>query len=256
MEFDMKIVGFVFKLYNFYKSFNVERFLLKRKLKKMPKQGNNDDLFVVLNGPSLKKQDLTLLKEKKMLFVNRGFMHPLYKELKPAYHLIIDPKLRDGQWPIEWLDEIFALSPNTKIILPINWYTHPRFSKYKTDKRIYWQHWHVPFYVMGVSGAAFSFGIYEKFRNIFFTGFDGDSSAYNLLKSSESHFYGQDPELETMTLEQHTHEYFTTFIQFNSYIKFSKYCRKRGINIYNITHGGVLDVFPRRDFNNPYDEQK
>lgn len=62
-------------------------------------------LFVVGNGPSINEQDLRPLKAEITFFVNRGFLHPHYETIQPTYHIIIDPELATGEWPLTFLDE-------------------------------------------------------------------------------------------------------------------------------------------------------
>lgn len=244
---------FIFKGYHLLQMLSITTWKVKRKMRALPKEGVGRDLFVILNGPSLKTQDLLLLKGKDLMFVNRGFMHPLYKDLQPKYHVFVDSKLRDGQWPIEWIDKIFELSPGIRIILPIAWYNNKRFMKYRDDSRFFWQYWTVPYYVLGVSGGCFSYGISQKFDNIFFTGFDANGCAYDIINSSEnSHFYGGDPELHNMSTKQHGDALFTTSLHYRDLNDFARYCIDNNINIYNLTNGGVLDMFQRRSFENPY----
>ena len=221
---------------------------IRRKMSKRHKEGIGQDLYIILNGPSLKTQNLSVLKGKNVMFVNRGFMHPSYKELQPKYHVFVDTNIRDGVWPVSWLDEIFSLSPNITIIMPVTWYNHPTFSKYKEDERIYWLDWHVPFHTLGVSGGCFSFAIKQGFKNIYFTGFDANSCAYDMIKSSDSHFYGSDPELSNMSSMKHAIALISTALHFNSLNKLARYCKKKHYNIINLTNGGLLDMFPREDF--------
>ena len=221
---------------------------IRREMIKLPKEGIGEDLYIILNGPSLKTQDLSVLKGKNVMFVNRGMKHPLYKELQPKYHVFVDSKIRDGVWPVSWLDEIFILSPNIRIIMPVAWYNHPTFSNYKDDKRIFWIDWLVPFHTLGVSGSCFSYAIKQGFKNIYFTGFDANSCAFDMIKSSESHFYGSDPELSGMTSMQHASALMSTALHFNSLNKLAQYCKKKNYNIINLTNGGLLDMFPRQDF--------
>ena len=221
---------------------------IRKKMSKLAKEGVGEDLYIILNGPSLKTQDLTVLKGKRIMFVNRGMMHPLYKELQPKYHVFVDSKIRDGIWPVSWLDEIFDLVPDIRIIMPAPWYNHPTFSKYKDEKRIFWMNWHVPFHTVGVSGGCFSYAIKQGYKNIYFTGFDANSCAFDMIKSSESHFYGSDPELSGMTSMQHASALMSTALHFNSLNKFAQYCKKKNYNIINLTNGGVLDMFPRQEF--------
>lgn len=244
----------VFRSWKFFHYLDPWIWGVRRRMKSLSLEGEGKDLFIILNGPSLKNQELKTLKGKNLMFVNRGFMHPDYKELQPKYHVFVDSKLRDGQWPLEWLDEIFNLSPNTKIIMPIEWYTHPRFKLYKNDERVFWMFWQVPFFVLGVSGGCFSYAIYQKFKNIFFTGFDATSCAHDMLQSANSHFYGVDPELKEMTSKQHAMAMFSTSLHFIDINRLGEYCKRNKINIYNLTDGGLLDMFPRRAFINPYKE--
>lgn len=249
MSVNVTVERLIFKLYYFGKSFSYSRYIVRRQMKKMPKEGVGQDLYIILNGPSLKTQNLELLKGKNLMFVNRGFMHPLYKELQPKYHIFVDPKLRDGEWPIEWIDTIFEMCPNIRIILPILWCNLPRFARFKNDKRIFWQYWRVPYYQLGVSGGCFSYGISQGFERIFFTGFDANGCAYDMIKQSEnSHFYGSDPELENMTTKEHAHALFTTFLHFQDLNDFAQYCKRKSISVINLTNGGLLDMFPRMNF--------
>lgn len=257
MKFDVKVTNLYMKLSRFKNSYKYKGSAIYKKMKSLPLEGSGQDLFIILNGPSLKNQDLSLLKGKNLMFVNRGFLHPLYKELQPKYHVFVDVKLANGVWDINWVDQIFEMCPNIKIIFPIIWYFNPVFAKYKDDNRIFWQSWTLPFYINGVSNNCFSFAIEQGFSNIFFTGFDGNGFAYDMIKASEnSHFYGADSELLGMSSKQHVQAMYTTFLQIEDLRGTSKYCRMHGINIYNLTAGGICDMFIRRDFNDPYNKEK
>ena len=234
----------------------IDKELMKR-MASLPKEGVGQDLFIILNGPSVSTQDLSKLKGKNLMFVNKGFRHPLYKELQPKYHVFVDPKLTNGIWPIEWVDQILEMCPNIRIIFPHQWYNLPLFARFRDDDRFFWQINELPFYVNGVSNNCFSYGIYQGFENIFFTGFDANGCAYEMIKQSEAgHFYGGDPELANMTTLQHAQALFTTCLQLHDVNDLAKYCVKNNKHIYNLTNGGLLDMFPRRDFNDPYNVEK
>lgn len=230
---------------------------VEKQMDSLPLEGLGQDLFIVLNGPSVKSQDLSILKGKNLMFVNKGFRHPLYKELQPKYHVFVDSKLIDGTWDITWIDEILNMCPAIRIILPAQWFNLPIMSKLRDNINIYWQHKVLPFYVNGVSNNCFSYAIYQGFENIFFTGFDANGCAYEMIKQSEAgHFYGGDPELSGMTTMQHAQALFTTCLQLNELNNLAKYCVQNEIHIYNLTNGGLLDMFPRRDFNDSYNIEK
>lgn len=257
MNFVVKFTTQYLRLSNWKNSYKYKGSPIYKKMRSLPHEGKGHDLFIILNGPSLKRQDLLKLKGKELMFVNRGFMHPLYKELQPKYHVFVDGKLANGVWDIKWIDQIFEMCPNIKIIFPMQWYNHPTFANFKNDERIFWQSWRLPFFINGVSSNCFSYAIEHEFDNIFFTGFDGNGCAYDMVKQSEqSHFYGADPELEGMSSKQHAHALYSTFLQIEDLRGISRYCRKKNIKIFNLTDGGICDMFVRRDFNDPYNSEK
>lgn len=250
MKIDDTIINIAFKIKHLIRTVKPTLWIVKKKMKANAVEGMGKDLFIILNGPSLKTQDLSVLKGKDIVFVNRGFMHPLYAELSPKYHVFVDTKLLSGEWPIEWIENIFRLSPSTKIVLPIDWYTHPKIKEYKHDNRIYWLVWEIPFYGIGVSSACFSLGIQQKYSTIYFTGFDANGLAYDMIKSSESHFYGSDPELTNMSTMQFNTALYSHAIHLRSLNRFSLYCKNKGIRVINLTNGGLLDMFPRSTIEN------
>lgn len=253
----IQYIGFWNKLSNFKNRKSKLQKQVEAKMDLFPREGIGEDLFIILNGPSLKTQDLSILKGKNLMFVNKGYRHPLYRELQPKYHVIVDPKLINGVWDIKWVDEILEMCPNIRIIFPINWYFEPIMKRFQNDNRIYWQYKELPFYVNGVSNNCFSYAIFQGFENIFFTGFDANGCAFEMIKQSEAgHFYGGDPELSNMTTMRHAQALFTTCLQLNDLNNLAKYCVNNNKHIYNLTNGGLLDMFPRRDFSDPYNIEK
>lgn len=220
---------------------------VKKEMRSLPVEGIGKDLYIILNAPSLGSQDLSVLKDKNTMFVNRGFKHPLYEQLQPKYHAFIDTKMIKGIWPTTWLEEIWEKSPSTKILLPIAWYIHPMFAKYRNNKKIYWLNWKLPFYNLGVSGACFAFAIQQKFEHIYFTGFDANGIGHELINAANSHFYGNDEELEGRTTEQFAIGLYMHARHLHDLNRLATYCKRHNINIVNITNGGLLDMFPRKE---------
>lgn len=218
---------------------------LKNKMRSLPIEGLGQDLYIVLNAPSVMTQDLSVLKGKNTMFVNRGFTHPLYQELQPKYHVFVDSKLIKGIWPIKWFDEILKLSPKTKILLPIEWSNNVMFKPYINN--IYWLNWEVPFTNLAVAGSCFSFAIQQKFEKIYFTGFDANGIGYEMVKSNNSHFYGNDPELQGKSTKQFAIDLYMHSRYFHELNKFGDYCKKHNIKIINLTNGGLIDMFPREN---------
>jgi hypothetical protein len=51
----------------------------------------NERCFIIGNGPSINKTDLTKLKNEKTFVVNSFILHRKYKEIHPNYYCLIDP---------------------------------------------------------------------------------------------------------------------------------------------------------------------
>ena len=218
---------------------------VKHKMRSLPKEGVGKNLYLILNGPSLKNQDISVLKGKITMFVNRGFMHRDYKNLQPSYHAFIDTKMRDGVWPLEWIDSIWEMSQDTKILLPIEWYKLSKFERFRYDERVYWLNWNIPFNALGVAGACFSFALQQKFNKLFFTGFDANGIACEMLEMSESHFYGEDEELKGRNSLQFAQGLYMHGRHLRDWYRMGAYCKKKGLHVYNFSGAGLIDSFPK-----------
>lgn len=240
------ILSFVESLRSIKNELSRTQHSVREKMRSRPLVGIGEDLYILLNAPSLNTQDLSVLKGMNIMFVNRGFMHPLYGKLQPKYHVFIDSKMLKGIWPIGWLDEIWKKSPNTQILLPIAWYTNPLFADYRNNDKVYWLNWNLPFYNLGVSGACFSFAIQQKYEHIYFAGFDATGIGHEMVKTANSHFYGNDKELEGKSTKQFVIDLYMHSRHLHDLNRLAEYCKKHNIAMINITNGGLLDMFPRK----------
>lgn len=208
----------------------------------------NESVYIVLNGPSLKSQDLSLLKGRHTMFVNRGFKHELYKILKPTFHVFVDPKLKSGEWPISWLDEILEINPNVIFIMPIDWYNLDILQPFiKKGVTFLWMSHNNPLECLGVAGYCFDSAKFCGFKNIYFTGFDANGIAYELIKHP-SHFYGINEENDTKTSTNYIVDLYMHSRHLNDLKAYSLKSKRSGFNIINLTDGGLLDMFDREKF--------
>lgn len=207
-------------------------------------------MFVVLNGPSVKNQDLTILQGKDLMFVNRGFLHPLYKQLKPKYHVFIDTKMVYGIWDIKWIDIIVGMVPDITIVLPAEWAKLEVFEPYVLNKEIsiIWVSSGGGFRGLGVSGTAFDLAIELGYQKIYFTGFEATGFAQNILKQA-THFFGYIDDNELQKPEDFMQGYYMNCRQIRELILYAKKAKKKNVQIINLTNGGLLDMFERMNFN-------
>lgn len=232
----------------FVKKCNLKEQKLIAQMRKKECMGVGKDLFIILNGPSLKKQDLNILKGKNLMFVNRGFNHPLYKELQPKFHAFIDTKMLNGEWPVSWLDEIATSVPGITFIMPAKWAFIDKFRPYiEKGYSFYWMQPDPVCTCLGVSGTCFRFAIAQKFNTIYITGFDANGLGYELISANNSHFYGVNEE----NLKKTTKDYVVDLLMHSRHLhdlnRFAAYCEKKKISVINLTDGGLLDMFPRKE---------
>ncbi len=207
------------------------------------------DVVIVLNAPSIKEQPLERLKGKDLVFVNQGFRLPMYKDLKPKYHVFIDSKLIHGIWDIKWLDAIHDINPNVTYVMPASWAHLPLLRPYiQKGYSIIWIDSCISgLRGLGVSGACFNLALALRYGTVYFTGFEATSFAASLMKTS-SHFYGNDGDEASMTASDIMKGYYMNARQMRELIVIGEKFRKKKVNIYNLTAGGLLNMFPRKSF--------
>lgn len=208
-----------------------------------------DRITIIMNGPSIKDQDFSKLVGEDVMFVNRGFKHPLYSVIKPKYHVFVDSKIKNGIWPISWLDDILAINPDTIFVMPAEWACLDILQPYIHKKvKFLWLMDNKPFIGgIGVTGAAIRAAIKCGYKNIYITGFEKTGFANELLKQA-SHFYGINEENNLKNWDDYTQDFYMNFLTYVGLKKEAKKWKMKRINITNITKGGLVEVFPREDF--------
>lgn len=241
------ICSFINIAYNLSRKFNIKEQRILRKMNSVKFNNLANDIFIVLNSPSIQKQDLSVLKGKTVMFVNRGFYHPLYRELQPQFHTFVDPKMLSGEWPVTWLDEILELSPDVTFVMPVTWAFEEKFQTYiKKGVSFYWIPVNGKCNCLGVAGECFQFAINQNISTIYFTGFEASGIAYELIKVN-SHFYGVNEENLKKTTKDYVIDLFMHSRHLHDLNLFAEKCKKKGITLINLTEGGLLDMFPRKN---------
>ena len=243
------------------------KFLYERSFKGMHKQlCKNIELkdihkekkcFVIGNGPSTLNQDLSVLKDEVVFMVNRAFLDPRYEIIQPRYHVIIDPKLSTGEWPLTFLDEIVKKNPKVILLLNSCWYDLDIFQSYKEKYKIYWLDGSLtitPFFfnkkidltTRTFSNAVVEYGIssaiYMGCREINFLGVDGNSLCYSLLGRDDSHSYGHNPEDLSMNFQTVVRSLTSMSNSLRKWFHLFEYSKKNSIVLNNLTHGGILKI--------------
>lgn len=235
----------IFSKLKLYCSFRKQKLLCESQKKY---DFGSDDLFIILNGPSINNQDFLKLKGRQLIFVNRGFKHPLYSFLKPRFHVFVDKKMLTGEWPVIWFDQIVEMNPEVIFIMPVSWANKKQFLPYiEKGYNFYWIPFDSPASCLGVAGYCFQFALRQHFKRVFFTGFDGTGLANEILHTT-SHFYGTNEENLLKTTKEFRRDFYMFSRHLSDLHRIAVKSQKLHKSIINITDGGLIDMFPRESF--------
>ncbi len=222
--------------------------------------------FILGNGPSTDNQDLLFLENEIKIVVNDIYKHEKIKEINPNYWVCVDPvyfKEKGEEHLNPLINAVEKKEIHVKIFFPINYGKHqiPRTDflnlhylkldgSRTIDEDINFAQ-EIPMYAQNVILVAMMLAFHLGANPIYLLGCDHtwwkfsredykDSSVINhsykngFFNFSESYSYDF---LQT-----------TIYVQKFQYLQLLKYAEKRGIQIFNATDGGYLDLFPRAKY--------
>ena len=223
--------------------------------------------YILGNAPSLAKHDLSLLANEHVFVVNSFYLHEQIKTIKPEFYVFADPSYWDVNNP-EVLEIWKELGSKTHG-LGINYLVSVRVKdtpviKLLDQSGVYFVDISLPFYpgspykfdmTMPVNGTQNSLGlcmqyaIYMGFEEIYLLGADHDwLTNYKIV----NHFYDASQVKLKMVVDARQipyHVWATGTSQiFWEYNQIKQYANSRGVQIYNASEAGVLDVFPLTTF--------
>lgn len=216
--------------------------------------------FIIGNGPSIQKQNLTLLKDEWTFCVNHFYRHPQIEQISPSYYAIVDPKLTTGEWPLSMLDEIKEKCPEARLFLSAGYQdTSPEIVSRVQSFEHYWiypnqilhEGFSCPtditnsFGASNVTTACLFVALYMGFKDIYLLGIDCDGIFRDLVDQS-SHFYKAEKENIGENDPQLVIRYLRSAIQgMRGWGVIAKKFKDSPYRIVNLTEGGLLNVFPR-----------
>lgn len=199
--------------------------------------------YILGNGPSLNKVDLSKLKGKHIITVNKFILTPMYSDLTPEYHCVIDRFILE-QVKDAVKEDLEDNNSSTKFFLH-----RTGIDKIGSSDRAYYiynRHFPVGEDVRpDLTQNASTFynvlpftamcAIYMGFKKIVLLG--NDFSFFTARK--DQHFYDINEKKERQeSLYQDLTGCFIVLLQYRS---LRKYCEKYGIDIVNATEGTLLD---------------
>jgi len=223
--------------------------------------------FLVGNGPSIKNQDLTLLKDEIVFVANHFVLHEQYEEILPTYYCVSDPRLFIKGTNREWGELMLKKTKSTIKFFPLRAKRAAQKNKYFVGDEIYYLNylahkriWEQNKMSLNIEKGVYTgdtiivdfclpLAFYMGFREIYLLGCDSDYGLESAEDYSEGYFY--DPSKTTgmrQAKEYHKNYWYNNIIK--SY-EVAKRCFERNdCRIYNATEGGKLEVFKRVDFKN------
>ncbi len=235
--------------------------------------------FILGNGPSLNKIDLSLLKDHVTLATNTYWRHPEVKNWQPTYYCLADgslfnPKvgsLTDYSGPstkeaiFEYFERIRELCPQSTFLLPYQTAYKPvsTWKLLEPEKCFF-----IPFFPTGLGHGvgdfpdlsrglrwpqdisqfailcAMSMGIKE----IYLLGSDHNWAA--ILGPEEHFFEGPTHNLQPGKDDSSKNPYgdlmWFQWVEWKGHHSIRKLAEKHGVRIYNGSPGSFLDSFPKR----------
>jgi hypothetical protein len=217
--------------------------------------------FVLGNGPSLRTHDLGKLRGELVFTVNTFVEHAAELGVRPTCHTLLDPFFFGPDDGGKTLERMAALPPETTCIVPLH---------YKAVVERYLPN--ATYILMAgdfagnanaeLSGAlpslysvtnlALLAAIYMGCSPIYLLGCEMDMlsrvEAVQPLRIRESHYHAENTVADWSTLGYDYSRYAEMVIQMFEGFRFAGRACAPGQHVFNATPGGLLDVFPRADF--------
>ena len=210
--------------------------------------------FIIGNGPSLTVEDLELLKDEITFAANRIYRMYEQTDWRPTFWMCVDPYILESD-----KDKIAKL-PGIKFVS--NQIEHAGID---AGEELYWIYNHQPYRINKYSDRirvkfsedvskvfeagetvtynAIQFAVYMGFKEIYLLGVDHsysqrmDSKGRLQIDRSIKDYFG-DVKTEKFNIQNYT-------VSTEAYRSALAYANAHGIQIFNATRGGKLDVFPR-----------
>lgn len=238
---------------------NYDRTIKGKKLKKLQSSYVGQRCFFIGNGPSLNADDLTMLHNNKEVTFAFNRIYNIFDqtEWRPTFYISQDEKILKGcldvvdnlKLPAKFIPIQFkwyhGIDIKNAIYFNINWKQKEVAEEFVFSENIAKE---IASADTGMYTAA-QLAVYMGFKEIYFIGVDhhfhisqnnkGEIVVDNTVKDYFTDKYNEDKDnLYIPNTEKST----------RTYIAIKRHCDRLGVNVYNATRGGKLEVFQRVEF--------
>lgn len=220
--------------------------------------------FIIGNGPSIREQDLTVLKDEVVFVSNDFIMHDRYREINPTYHCVVTADYRErGLLNKHWYELMERESRGTIKIFDIAYKSIIQKNNYFNGHTIYYINvahnkkiWKTGSLQLDLTkpvhcgntviiDCCLPLAHFMGVSEVYLLGVDCDYSIGEKNDYSQAYFF--DPkEIEhkkSVSLEYKKSKWQQDV--FECYEIAKREFEQNGGKIYNATAGGKLEVFPR-----------
>lgn len=220
--------------------------------------------FILATGPSIREQDLKVLKNEYCIAVSNFYLHPDLNMINPQYYCIAPwhPPHNKSNY-IELLYEVGNRARESTFFLGISECQQVQENSLKLGKELYYLQFGASNSEIISSGIdltratlppqsvtimALQIAVFMGFSQIYLLGFDHDSILNYGGNFENKHFYPEHKAKLVTDKDTFKGSLISYLNLWNQYEAIKVVSEKKGIEIYNATHGGLLDVFERVNF--------
>lgn len=229
-----------------------------------------ESCFIIGNGPSLEIQDLEKIKEMASFSSNRINLLLDETDWTPYYYTFIDAKIAEN-----FFQDVYNMKKREMFVVVTD-AGYPFLKNHLSCNCIFLRSYHeheeigVPKFSTDLSEKIHTHGtvtyvniqlaIYMGFKNIYLIGVDNN---YAINKKEDGNIeinnelIGKDHFNDKYynSIEDVKHTPNNVYAMTQAYLSAKKHCESRGVNIFNATRGGKLEIFTRVSFDDLFDEE-
>lgn len=229
--------------------------------------------FIVCNGPSINSQNLKLLKNEIVFSVSNGYFHPDYLFYQPYYHCVpqitFTPKFTK-KVTLDWFKEMHEKIGTASVFLSTSQYHLVKENDLFLNRQIHYTYFNLPWDsgrtsvydisekippVQSVSIMSLMIAMYMGFSEIYLLGTEhtalSEQKKYNYFFETSKAIVSDNTEVFSKNgdiLVSFSDLLYGQVEMWKEYTILKNIALKNNIKILNATRGGVLDVFPRVEF--------
>jgi hypothetical protein len=226
--------------------------------------------FILCTGPSVRKQDLRRLAGELVISVSSAYLHPDFRNFKPAYHCV--PQITYGRMTeddvIKWFRDMHEHLRDAELVLSRSERALVESRKLFESRTVHYLHFDgdrdysnagaIPDLDGPLPGPqsvpimALMLALYLGCRTIYLLGTEHD----HFITGTYSYFYDRSPVSgKDLSVDGKGNVVLSRYDELNAFARlwrqyrWLRLCAERaGATIYNATAGGALDEFERADF--------